>query len=293
MCCRMTSSLITRNLMLRLMIIVFLSHIFLLLNACAWESNPIGCTTEEDCRGVRVCLDGICSDKVNDVVEAEDINEIADVNHIIDTHDLSDAITDISQVDDAHVDDIENDSSEPIQDIVNEDAEVPICPDVCDRGCLNGVCYIEGLDYRPIRCPDGMDCHVLCSPASSCDNSVTCGDGECTVVCEGNGSCGWPIDCGNSSRCTIRCLGNYSCNGAISCGSSECSVECGQPDNRKYTCNGGIDCGTNSCQVACLDDRSCTLAHRPCDDDDCDGAFTCNEADYCRCMGPGCWPTPD
>lgn len=272
---------------------VFLSCAFLLLNACTRDSNPIGCTTKEDCRGSRVCLDGICSDEATDVVQAEDINETPDINATLDAQDLGDIIVDAGHDDDIYVEGIKNDSTDPIQDTTSEDAEASICPDACDRGCLNGVCYIEGLDYRPIRCPDGMDCHVLCSSAFSCDNTIICGDGRCTVVCEGDGSCSQLTDCANFSQCTIQCIGYNSCDGAISCGSSECSIECGQFENRDNTCNGGIDCATGSCQVACLDEESCVLGRFLCEGEDCGGAFTCNQADYCRCIGPGCWPTPD
>src|SRR5690554_5582246 len=279
---------------MRQLTIIFLMTCFVLLtNACARDSNPAGCSSHEDCRGARICLDNICSNSINDVGRGEDILTIPDADVLVDAQDSSDNISDINQHEDTHVEDIGDDSIEPIPDTSSDDVESPPCPESCNSGCLNGVCYIDGLDLRPIRCPDGMDCHVSCTSRFSCDDAVICGDGKCTVLCEGDQSCTQPIDCGEASQCTIRCLGYDSCNGAISCASSQCSVECGQVGNWDYTCNGGIDCGTNSCQVACLDDRSCTLAHRPCDGDDCDGAFTCNEADFCRCMGPGCWPTPD
>jgi|SRR5690554_547869 len=279
--------------MKQLIRVVLLLCLILLTSACDQSSDQVGCTSHNDCRGARICLDNICSDNVNDIGRTNDIHEMPDADVILDVQGLNDTTSDITQRQDTYIEDIANDSIEPIPDVLSDDIESPSCPESCNDGCLNGVCYIDGANLRQIRCPDGMDCHISCSSRFSCDHSVTCGDGKCTVLCEGDQSCSRPIDCGDASQCTIRCLGYNSCDDIISCGSAECNIECGQLGDWDYSCNGGIDCGTNSCQVACLNERSCTLGYRPCEGDDCGGAFTCNEADYCRCMGPGCWPTPD
>src|SRR5690554_4965882 len=224
----------------RLFVVFFFLCQIAILSACSPDTNSVGCKSQDDCRGTRVCVDGACTDRDVDASPPKDGNSVNDIEEDIDQED-------------GGAEDIINDA---VSDVSETDADVNICPDVCNGGCRNGECHIERRYYNPIQCPDGMDCVVHFDFDRACDQSITCGD---------------------SSQCTLRCLGFNACEGAIRCGSAECNIECGEIGSLDYTCYGGIDCGTNSCQVACLDERSCTEGPPSCQDEDCGGAYTCNE----------------
>lgn len=165
---------------------------------------------------------------------------------------------------------------------------------VCPAGCI---CLGQSCTKRctgaDCRCPAGMSCTLDCTGPGDCSNDVDCGEASsCEILCgPSSSSCNGTILCG-SGPCTVSCTGD-ACTGKIYCGSGPCSINCFDD-----TCTNEIYCGDGPCSISCMND-SCLnkiwcKANRPCDiscsgsscadDIECSGACKCGVV----CIGSAC-----
>lgn len=148
--------------------------------------------------------------------------------------------------------------------------------EACKMACPSNSCTADGFcvvtpqpgDMK-FRCPDGVACEIDCRAADSCQIPVSCGDGDCRVVCGGPGApraCTDIVECRDAKSCDIKCLGDNSC-GAIFCGMGRCTAQCGT-DTVTGACMRGLDCPNScSCSVTCAlgncSGTSCPMGCRP------------------------------
>ncbi|WP_133621941.1 hypothetical protein, partial [Bradymonas sediminis] len=92
-------------------LVLFCGQAFLLM-ACSSDTNSVGCKSQDDCRGTRVCVDGACADRDVDASPPKDGNTVNDIEEDIDQ-------------DDGGAEDIINDA---VSDVSDADADVNICP---------------------------------------------------------------------------------------------------------------------------------------------------------------------
>lgn len=236
--------------------------IFLLLAGCSTDLSDAGCTTDQACRGGRVCMGQQCVspetpdaslDSAQDAVSSLDVSDGQDCR--------IDGLADACGPDTHSFDDVAGYE----------------CPAACTGGCDDSGCHIDGTASEgQLQCPDGMPCTVHCDGGADCPSTITCGDGACTVLCGGTGNGGMctgeTIDCGNAQICKVLCVGGSSCESEIFCRSSDCTVEC----SGGAACTKPIHCGTGSCDLTCESTANCM------------GGYTCGSADSCKCTGHGC-----
>jgi len=126
----------------------------------------------------------------------------------------------------------------------------------------DGTCHIDCPGStcpgpRP-KCPKGLKCVVTCGD-DACAYGVDCNDSECTILCQGNQSCGAgdQVQCGGPT-CAIVCSGQNSCKSTISCG--------GTLGSTMITCSGLNSCSKDvvanvdtktSVTIACTGTNSC------------------------------------
>jgi len=134
------------------------------------------------------------------------------------------------------------------------------CPD--GRTCVSGWCVVEASApdaayVAPVECESGSDCTVSCDGPGSCAGGVDCSQASsCNITCSGEGSCAGPIECGDGP-CDIECAGAHSCGSDIDCnGSCLCDLTCGGDDS----CNGDVDCPHTG---QCRNGKECTSGGSP------------------------------
>lgn len=138
------------------------------------QSEQYACTTNRDCKDMRVCTDGYCVDRLTEVCPAPCTS--CDLTTMTCNVDCS--------------------AGQPCGDLQ------------CPAGFACAVkCSAQGCGN--IDCALASRCTVTCTGSSAC-RAIDCGRARCEVSCSGQQACS-TVDCSASCACDVDCNGSASC----------------------------------------------------------------------------------
>lgn len=256
-----------------------------------------GCTSDNQCRGERICVRGECTNPPH-----EDAAEPDDAEADAATTDDAEPDEGTGEVDaaDSHPDresdlcdngkDDDNDGEIDCDD--SDCTEVAACRDpnecspACSSGfeCRNGRCYQQD-PCDNVSCHEGYECQdgdcVLIDPCAN----VQCNDGFYCEVFQGRAQCNQnEVPC--TPSCNGRTCGSNGCGGSCgSCGGNQvcnnngtCVADQGPSPEGTADCNDGVDNDRDGF-VDCAD-AGCANAER-CQNNDRDGDGRPDGSDNC------------
>ncbi len=286
---------------MRILRTVPLALALLTLVACGNEDRAgadTSCTSQDDCQGSDVCVDGACTDP-GDIVGDECLidadcpeGQICDLLAFVcvpqadrdgdGIRDDADNCPDVANPDQADADgDGTGDACETITPGNCDDSSACGITEVCDAGTCGRVDCQGDAD-----CPDDALCiGTICRFAPPCGFDDACsdvlgvcaGDGQCLPGCDTNNECGGTRSTGCiDGFCLLACGSDDDCRGGDLCLDGFCAApEC--TGTGTADCPDGFRCdGRGRCEPfdGCADDGDCR-GGQICVDGACEDAGEC------------------
>ncbi len=236
-----------------------------------------GCTSNDDCKGNRICVDGVC---VSPPADYGDVNELDTQREDSDREPTCAPNCQGKECGDDYCGGLCGQCQAPA-----------VCNmGMCTESCFS-TCEIDGCDCGEVcgewcgECPDGLACVGSCK----CECAPDCSGREC-----GDDGCGG--SCGECAQRQEVCFGGQcSCQAACEgkeCGDDGCGGICGECTEPQYSCVAGEcicqpacegkECGNDGCSGTC---GECSGAQNDCIEGECVCQPTCGDKE---CGDDGC-----